>query len=331
MAIVAYRAVHKLSQRAIAAKWTASEFPEASDSPGRSICFERTNLSATTSSRPSEFSFGLAGVFTRQYSFGNHVDMLYGGAAVDSGTRPISDDVSPDWPGKAVNAETAMPGAAPADPLWQPVESGDALTAQEVRFAVAMSGGVSLAVWMGGVAREMNLLQEASNYRQRGNVPVSADRSGSGSANADADVCDAADGRPGGGQAVDFDARCRGLYWGLLRLLNATVTVDVLSGTSAGGFNAALLGLSSAAGVNLGGLRDFWLTTGSMDTLLRDPQVEKAPLSLMQGDKVLFGQLDHGIKEFYQSARKYTPDLQATKSPETASASAGLAEQEPKV
>jgi len=107
--------------------------------------------------------------------------------------------------------------------------------------------------------------------------------------------------------------------------------VDVLSGTSAGGFNAALLGLSSAAGVDLGGLRDFWLTTGSMDTLLRDPQVEKAPLSLMQGDKVLFGQLDHGIKEFYQSARKYTPDLQATKSPETASASAGLAEQEPKV
>ena len=47
MAIVAYRAVHKLSQRAIAAKWTASEFREASDSPGRSICFERTNLSAT--------------------------------------------------------------------------------------------------------------------------------------------------------------------------------------------------------------------------------------------------------------------------------------------
>ena len=39
-------------------------------------------------------------------------------------------------------------------------------TGQEVRFAVAMSGGVSLAVWMGGVAREMNLLQQASNLRQ---------------------------------------------------------------------------------------------------------------------------------------------------------------------
>ncbi len=36
---------------------------------------------------------------------------------------------------------------------------------QDVRFAVAMSGGVSLAVWMGGVAREVNLLQQASNLR----------------------------------------------------------------------------------------------------------------------------------------------------------------------
>ena len=37
---------------------------------------------------------------------------------------------------------------------------------QDVRIAVAMSGGVSLAVWMGGVAREVNLLQQASNLRQ---------------------------------------------------------------------------------------------------------------------------------------------------------------------
>ena len=39
-------------------------------------------------------------------------------------------------------------------------------TTQDIRFAVAMSGGVSLAVWMGGVAREVNLLQQASNVRQ---------------------------------------------------------------------------------------------------------------------------------------------------------------------
>ena len=56
---------------------------------------------------------------------------------------------------------TAPEGAAAGD---QAIGVSD--TTQELRFAVAMSGGVSLAVWMGGVAREVNLLQQASNVRQ---------------------------------------------------------------------------------------------------------------------------------------------------------------------
>ena len=100
---------------------------------------------------------------------------------------------------------------------------------QDVRFAVTMSGGVSLAVWMGGVAREVNLLQQASNAR-----------------------VNAAQGpEPSGAGATDWDGRCRELYRKLLQVLDVRVTVDVLSGTSAGGINAALLGLSSAAGVDL--------------------------------------------------------------------------------
>ena len=153
-------------------------------------------------------------------------------------------------------------------------------TGQEVRFAVAMSGGVSLAVWMGGVAREMNLLQQASNLRR----PQQARR------------C-----RP---RTPDRDDQCRELYRGLLKLLDVTVTTDVLSGTSAGGINAALLGLASVTGVDLGGLRDLWLTTGSMDMLLRDPG-EPNPPSLMQGDKVLFSQLNRGIKDFYDTQVRY--------------------------
>ena len=82
--------------------------------------------------------------------------------------------------------------------------------------------------------------------------------------------------------------------------------MDVLSGTSAGGINAALLGLSSAAGVDLGGLRDLWLTAGSLDKLLRDPQ-EKAPPSLLQGDKVLFGQLDRGIRKLHDRSASTGP------------------------
>jgi hypothetical protein len=56
------------------------------------------------------------------------------------------------------------------------IEVSDAT--QDVRFAVAMSGGVSLAVWMGGIAREINLLQQASNFR----VNESHNNSGRGQA-----------------------------------------------------------------------------------------------------------------------------------------------------
>src|SRR5262249_7808962 len=146
-------------------------------------------------------------------------------------------------------------------------------TGQEIRFAVAMSGGVSLAVWMGGVARELNLLQQASNLRQRQD-DAAAD--------------------PGG------DEKCRELYGKLLELLDVTVTTDVLSGTRAGGSTAAVLGLAGVTGADLGGLRDLWLTTGSMDMLLRDPG-EPNPPSLMQGDKVLFSQLNRGIKDFWEN------------------------------
>ena len=228
-------------------------------------------------------------------------------------------------------------------------------TTQEVRVAVAMSGGVSLAVWMGGVAREVNLLQQASNVRQHESaaVPV-APAPGLG----DRDSA-APGGTPGAARAPrragpqarlravrsplarlravrspparlravrspparlrtpprpgDWDGRSRDLYLNLLRCLDLTVTVDVLAGTSAGGINAALLGLSSAAGADLAKLRDLWLTTGSMDLLLRDPG-EKNPPSLMQGDKVLFTQLARGIEDFYRS-RPRDPRLAPAASP----------------
>jgi hypothetical protein len=33
---------------------------------------------------------------------------------------------------------------------------------EELRLAVTMTGGVSLAIWMGGAAREIDLLMQAS-------------------------------------------------------------------------------------------------------------------------------------------------------------------------
>ena len=135
---------------------------------------------------------------------------------------------------------------------------------QELRLAITMSGGVSLAVWMGGVARELNLLAEASSRRAA--VPGE---------------------QPG-------DTAVRGLYRKLLDLMQVTVSIDVLAGTSAGGINAALLGLAAVGRCDLAGLRRFWIDCGSLTSLLRDPRIADPP-SLLQGDGRLLADLRAGI------------------------------------
>ena len=54
------------------------------------------------------------------------------------------------------------------------------------------------------------------------------------------------------------------LYAKLIDLLDMVVDVDILSGTSAGGINAALLASSRVNGFDLGGLRDLWLDLGAL-------------------------------------------------------------------
>ncbi|MGV1035507.1 MAG: patatin-like protein [Candidatus Nanopelagicales bacterium] len=139
---------------------------------------------------------------------------------------------------------------------------------QEVRFATAMTGGVSLAIWMGGVAREVNLLDQASRERE-----------------ADSSATKSAD---------PADRKLLDRYGRLLDLLDQTVRIDVLSGTSAGGINAAVLGLCHACGQDMGWLRDVWLRTGDLDALLRDPADATVP-SLLRGDEVLLKQLEANL------------------------------------
>src|SRR3954471_3317397 len=124
---------------------------------------------------------------------------------------------------------------------------------QEIRLAMTMVGGASLAIWMGGVASETSLLLRES----RG------------------------DAEPG-------------LYRRLLDLLRATVSIDVLTGTSAGGINAACLGLAEAFGSSPQVLRDTWITTGSLENLIRDAR-EQEPRSVLDGDGVLLGDVEKAL------------------------------------
>lgn len=140
----------------------------------------------------------------------------------------------------------------------------------ELRLATAMTGGVSLAVWMAGVTREINLLSQASQWRRAG------------------------DSFPTDCKLTKQSAACLKLYRELIDLLDVVVDVDVLSGTSAGGINAALLASSRVTGSDLGGLRGLWLDLGALTDLLRNPKDKHTP-SLLYGDERMFATLAEQI------------------------------------
>ncbi len=138
-------------------------------------------------------------------------------------------------------------------------------------MAATFTGGVSLSVWMGGVAREMNLLAAASRPEVFAAPEAAADK------------------------------QVREKYGKLLDLLELDFSIDVLSGTSAGGINAALLGAANVRHRDLGMLRDLWLEQGALDLLLRDPS-ESAPPSLLLGDDVLLDGLREALAELVGDA-----------------------------
>lgn len=145
---------------------------------------------------------------------------------------------------------------------------------KELRIAVAMRGGVSLAVWTGGGCREIAALRGAAQDRARG-----AD----------------APGAEGYGALLDL---CR----------YDEVTVDVLAGASAGGLNSALLACHLAYGMEFGdNMRRLWLRLADLETLTRSPGTPRVPGlpqdeehpqeppgvpdSLLRGDEVFYRRL----------------------------------------
>ena len=119
---------------------------------------------------------------------------------------------------------------------------------EEVRLALALNGGVSLAVWMGGCAVELD------RARRTRRTPDGHEPRG-------------------------------GLYQALCDAFRRELVIDVMSGTSAGGINGALLAAALAKGQALEPtfLRDRWLDLGDFSKLLQ-PLSKRAPAALMQGE-----------------------------------------------
>lgn len=133
---------------------------------------------------------------------------------------------------------------------WSPQEHEDhPPPVREVRVALVMNGGVSLAVWMGGATSELYDVIDASHPTPRGESDATQ------------------------------------LWVELLQLTGLRVCVDVVAGTSAGGLNGALLAGSLARGAPYPKMREVWrdLPLLQRGALFRRADSEKSGLSILDG------------------------------------------------
>ncbi|MDA3646193.1 patatin-like protein [Saccharopolyspora indica] len=118
---------------------------------------------------------------------------------------------------------------------------------QELRLALAMRGGASMAVWIGGAVAEINRLRTALVDADDGAHPWAALAELSG-----------------------YDS----------------VAVDVLAGASAGGLNATLLATTLVYGMPFDRMREIWVRLGDVEAMSRPlPKFwQPSPPSLLEGD-----------------------------------------------
>ncbi len=149
----------------------------------------------------------------------------------------------------AADASAAVPGAA----------AGAAALMREVRLGLVCYGGVSLAIYMHGVTKELYKLVRAARAFER--AYQANDFDAAKWLTGAADVQD----------APNYDSERA--YFDALVALNdqgdpLTVVVDIIAGTSAGGINGVCLARGLAEGRSLNGFRNLWLEQADMGDLL---------------------------------------------------------------
>jgi patatin-related protein len=166
---------------------------------------------------------------------------------------------------------------------------------QEVRYALVLYGGVSLAVYINGVTQEFFRLVRSTAPEwplstdpdeQRAWFPAQAGARGDVKPLRGSErvyrrlgqllpIQDGAAPPPAGGA------------------IRTRFVVDILSGTSAGGLNGIVLAKALANQQSIAGLRDLWLEDGDIDVLLNDAKsvknlkydiaLQRPPRSLLNG------------------------------------------------
>jgi predicted acylesterase/phospholipase RssA len=146
---------------------------------------------------------------------------------------------------------------------------------QELRLALVFNGGVSLAVWMGGTAKEIDRFRCAFS---NGND--------------------------------ELVARL-GAYRELLEVFRTVLITDVIAGASAGGINGALLAYVVANGKSLecagsNAIRETWQTLGSMSDLL---YTDGEPKSVLKTDEILFAGAASVFRDLQQAQEALSNDV----------------------
>ncbi|MEV4731390.1 patatin-like protein [Saccharopolyspora sp. NPDC049426] len=130
----------------------------------------------------------------------------------------------------------------------------------ELRLALAMRGGASMAVWIGGAVAEINELRESLDGTGDSEHPWAA----------------------------------------LARLAGyRSVSVDVLAGASAGGLNAALMSATLVYGMPFERMRRTWIRLADLEAMARPvPKFwQRGPASLLEGDDYFRAELARVIRD----------------------------------
>ena len=155
----------------------------------------------------------------------------------------------------------------------------------EVRFAVVLYGGVSLAIYMNGIAQELlELVRATSPSTDDPSTLAVADAELSGSGRVYREFARRLD--QGGPVVANPGDPVRTRF-----------VVDIITGTSAGGINGVVLAKALANDQSIATLSDLWVSEGDIDRLVNDRQAlkgldlkngESPPLSLLSGDRMLY-------------------------------------------
>ncbi|WP_167132441.1 DUF3376 domain-containing protein [Paramicrobacterium chengjingii] len=183
------------------------------------------------------------------------------------------------------------PGSAPG--LASVAELGDGPYRHVLRVALALRGGVSLAVWIGGavaeldVARRVRIRQTSSGWDAFYTPPT-------GSSPPTPDTPEVVRAREYGRllAAASFDS----------------IEIDVLAGASAGGLNAVVYAVAQRAGASVNPLLETWQDAADIRRLLQPPGFTRVD-SLLRGDYYFWPRVTRALHDLYDDKRIPHNDL----------------------